>query len=264
MGDQDLSDPFDEIKKKFSRVNIKIDEDLYEAAKNFPKRPRISSSLFWQTLGIKKTDRLDIEIIERNKNDNFGKVFKLDLNYPLNDQNLIEKYDLVTDFGNNEHPFNVVEAYRTMHKLCKKNGFMFIEQAFLHGNGFYNFDTSFFENIAAVNNYTIIHSCLTFEFENNYFSTPVDKDFVKHINFRDLSSIGLIYCFRKNNSKDFQIPYQGSRTKTAVEEYYKMDYVYNDKSLEKSYLPVSIDQVSTIRLLKKIISRIKNKVFRTK
>ena len=44
MGDQDLSVPFDEIKKKFSRVNIKIDEDLYEAAKNFPKRPRISSS----------------------------------------------------------------------------------------------------------------------------------------------------------------------------------------------------------------------------
>ena len=33
-----------------------------------------------------------------------------------------DKYDLVTDFGNNEHAFNIAEAYKTTHKLCKKDG----------------------------------------------------------------------------------------------------------------------------------------------
>ena len=42
---------------------------------------------------------------------------KIDLNYPIEDQTEFEKYDLVTDLGNNEHPFNTVESYKTMHKL---------------------------------------------------------------------------------------------------------------------------------------------------
>ena len=66
------------------------------------------------------------------------------------------KYDLVTDFGNNEHPFNFIEAFITMHKLCKEKGYLMISQNIFKGNGFVNFDISFFENFAAVNNYSIL------------------------------------------------------------------------------------------------------------
>ena len=32
----------------------------------------------------------------------------------------MNKFDLVTDFGNNEHVFNVGQAYKNMYQLCKK------------------------------------------------------------------------------------------------------------------------------------------------
>ena len=39
-------------------------------------------------------------------------------------------------FGNNEHVFNVGEAYKTMFKLTKKNGLIWIRQSVYNGNGF--------------------------------------------------------------------------------------------------------------------------------
>ena len=53
-----------------------------------------------------------------NKKDE--KTFIADLNYPVNEQLNLNQYDLVTDFGNNEHPFNVAESYRSMHSLTNK------------------------------------------------------------------------------------------------------------------------------------------------
>lgn len=80
--------------------------------KNYPGFPRTSTKEFWKLLGFTNTVCLDI-------NGQHDSIY-CDLNFPFDDINHIGKYDLVTDFGNNEHPFNVVEAYKTMHKLCKK------------------------------------------------------------------------------------------------------------------------------------------------
>ena len=65
------------------------------------------------SFGINEAFRMDIVKLERDKNDTNKHVIQ-DLNFPLKDKNLNQKFDLVTDFGNNEHPFNIVEAY----KLC--------------------------------------------------------------------------------------------------------------------------------------------------
>ena len=64
-----------------------------------------------------------------------GEIILQDLNFPIkNDLN--SKYDIVTDFGNNEHPFNVVESFTNMHKLCKENGLLIIYQSLFKGNGY--------------------------------------------------------------------------------------------------------------------------------
>ena len=76
---------------------------------NWPSHPRESTKSFWKMLGFSKTDCCDVN--------NMHELIYIDLNNPLNDQNLKNQYDLVTDFGNNEHPFNTAEAYRTMHRL---------------------------------------------------------------------------------------------------------------------------------------------------
>ena len=42
---------------------------------------------------------------------------KHDLNHSFTDEQYLNKFDLVTDFGSCEHVFNIAEAYKTMHKL---------------------------------------------------------------------------------------------------------------------------------------------------
>ena len=109
------------------QAGLKFDEKIFERAKDFPARPRVPSSSLWKTLGIKITDRVDIASIERIDSIDQKSVIQLDLNYQLEDKNMWNKYDLVTDFGNNEHPFNIMEAYRTMHRLTNLNGYLMMD-----------------------------------------------------------------------------------------------------------------------------------------
>ena len=169
MGDQDLNLNYNELRSSLDSLNIKNFDETLMHAKTYPKRPRLSSSFLWKMLGAKKTDRLDLIKLDRIKEDFLDTFFKVDLNYPIEEQVNFEPYDFVTDLGNNEHPFNVVESYKSMHKLCKENGFLLIHQGVFGGNGFYNFDISFFENLAAVNNYTCVYSSLVFVKKDKYF-----------------------------------------------------------------------------------------------
>ena len=149
-----------------------------------------------------------------------------------------------------------------MHKLCKKGGVLFIEQAFLGGNGYYNFDISFFENLAAVNDYSCIHSCLVFNFKDKYFSTPIDRDYIRYVNMNNLKTVSQIFIFRKNSDSDFKFPYQGAGKKMSAEEYYQIDYAGKDLPLEKIYLPNSINNIRTKTLIKTLISRFKKKIIK--
>ena len=259
MGDQDMFITFDEIKKKFKENNIHFEEKNWEYAKKFPTRPRVSTSVFWNALGIKSASRLDIRpSSDRDKNDNSNLIIH-DLNYPFEKKELFGKYDLVTDIGNNEHPFNIVEAYRTMHNLCSKNGYMIIYQAYLKGNGFYQFDDSTIDNVAAVNNYSIIHSCFVINQDKKSFTLPLDESYLQLINLNNLSLIGIFYVLKKNSDEEFKLPYQGTGKSPIVKEFYTLNTTYKNKLPENSYIPHSIDKIKTNVLIKQIFKRIINK-----
>ena len=124
--------------------------------------------------------------------------FTHDLNFKVENNKLKGQYDLVTDFGNNEHAFNVSNAVQTMHELSRKDGVMIIKQQIFNSNGFYNFTLDFFENLAAYNDYEINFSRLMIEFkggERIYTSTNI-KNF-ENINQNNLKEIDVIYIFRK-------------------------------------------------------------------
>ena len=86
----------------------------------------------------------------------------LDFNLPLEDTSLYSQFDLVTDHGACEHAFNIAETYRTMHRLCKPKGLIVIAQSLWGGNGYFLYDESFFDGIAAANNYKIIFKAFLF------------------------------------------------------------------------------------------------------
>ena len=75
MGDQDVNHNYSEVENYFKKFNIKFDSDLFSLAKNYPNRPRVSSSILWKTLGINSADKIDISKPDRPKNQNVGKFF---------------------------------------------------------------------------------------------------------------------------------------------------------------------------------------------
>jgi len=199
-------------------------EEDFPDLPNWPGHPRSSSRPLYEMLGTKEYASIDL-------NREFGSI-PLDLNLPLTDSSLLGKYDLVADHGTNEHVFNVVEAYRTMHRLCKPGGLMVHMQAVYGGNGYYNFDISFFEGMASANGYRTLFSSYVVYLKRKYlsipetraqaagtleperpdqFHIPLSQELIDVINWsKDRAELGICYVFQKQSDDDFNNAYQGN------------------------------------------------------
>ena len=79
----------------------------------------------------------------------------IDLNHPVQ---LGRRFEMVIDGGTAEHVFNVAQFFRTCHELAAPGGLM------LHNNpfrgwlehGFYNFNPTFYWDVAAANRYEVL------------------------------------------------------------------------------------------------------------
>jgi hypothetical protein len=260
MGDQDLNVNYEYLKNKLKHLKITEFENLFERSKYYPKRPRVSSSAFWQSLGINETDRLDLTQLER-RNDVKHNFYKIDLNYPVDKRVVNKKYDLVTDIGNNEHPFNVSECFRSLHNFTSKNGLMLIQQSIFKGNGLYNFEIGFFESLAACNNYQILYSAYTISYNGIYFSLPIATDILDVININKVSTISVIYLFKKINDEDFNYTYQDLGKKPIREEFFSNSLNFENLPPERNYVPIHISHLSIKKMLNVILRKIKSKIF---
>ena len=79
MGDQDIFATYNEIENKFKDHKIQFNSQSWRIAKNFPQRPRVSTSILWNSFGIKEAFRMDIIKLDRDSNDSNKHVLQ-DLN----------------------------------------------------------------------------------------------------------------------------------------------------------------------------------------
>jgi hypothetical protein len=254
VSSEDLSTLFKSLKIEGDLVNQFLKKNLY------PEKC-LSSKHFYECLGIYDYKCVDISG-EHNSID-------FDLNYPLEKAELSERlkghFDLVTDYGSSEHVFNNVEAFKTMHDLCKQNGLIIISQAIFGGNGYYHYDNSFFDGIALFNNYEIIISCYNInsdkKINNNSvsFNIPSDKRILNFLNLNFIDTLGILYVFRKKNSDDFKFPYQDSFASEKLNCYY-FSKIYNN-DLSYSYLPSTTSNLKFKDYLKIILKKIFKKIF---
>lgn len=189
----------------------------------------------------------------------------LDYNEPLEDESLFNKFDIVTDLGSIEHAFNVAEGYRTMHKLCNVNGLIIIDQSLNYGNGYYLYNTRFFEGIAIANNYKIIYKSYiltlptkTENGTNHQFHVPANSNLLKAIDGRAIK-INTFGIFQKLNHDNFKLPYQNDYV-SQKQEHYGFNRLYENDGYEYYYAPQhdkKIDQFS----FKELLSAILNKIF---
>jgi hypothetical protein len=171
MGAQEVHMNYEDFTFVLDSYGIEYDPAAFQNLRNYPASPRLSTKPFWRALGFEVTDSLDIDPAHNS--------IQCDLNMPFEDRAYWGKYDLVTDFGNNEHPFNVAEAYRTMHRLCRQNGYMWVNQAVVNGNGYFNFDVAFFEGMAAANNYSIAYAAFVVTTKHGQYHIPCSKDLLE-------------------------------------------------------------------------------------
>jgi SAM-dependent methyltransferase len=227
---------------------------------NWPNSPRCSAKSFYQFLGIK-------EYVSMDMNKEHGSI-SLDFNLPLEDTSLYSQFDLVTDHGACEHAFNIAETYRTMHRLCKPNGLIVIAQSLWGGNGYFLYDESFFDGIAAANNYKIIFNSYVIAADSktpngsdNQFHVPLNRDLLKTI---DLSktSIGVYVVLQKQDKSDFKFPYQGQYL-AKKQGHFGFNRIYHQNPLSSSFLPeAKITALSGRDLLKELFRRIKSRITR--
>jgi|TARA_B110001450_G_C17572241_1_gene461264 hypothetical protein len=258
MGAQELSLTNNELKELFKIGGFENETLENYPANHHPQRPRVPAKYFYNSLNINDCNNMDI-------NGDHGALVH-DLNKPFEDKNQFNKYDIVTDFGNNEHVFNIGECYRTMHNLTKAGGYMIIHQVVLNGNGYFNFDEGFFEGIAAANGYKTIYSSYVVRFPDKEnisthdFHIPRNKDLVNILDLSKLESLSIYGVLQKVKNEDFKIPYQDGLMRKTYNMTGGFNRVYLQNSMASVYVPsatISIQDARLKTILKALFDKIK-------
>lgn len=260
MGSQEIhmkSARFEELLK-----NAGIDTyrpEKFPNLANWPGQPRTSSKPFFELLGVEKYTSLDL-------NGELGSV-NHDLNFPFENKKQWGIYDLVTDHGTNEHAFNVAESYRTMHNLCKQNGYIIISQAVFGGNGYFHFDLAFFEGLAAANKYKILFSSfeVTDPSGENQHHIPLSRELLKMMDFSKVGMVGITYVFQKLTNEDFKVPYQGNfLSQMQKNSGYQLQFLPHPPS--RTYVPnytaTDLNSYSAKTLVKALAKKVLRKIVR--
>jgi hypothetical protein len=176
---------------------------------HYPGVPRMSAAPFYRLLGLPTYRSIDV-------NEDYGAI-PLDLNVPLADDSLRGQFDVVTDFGSAEHVFNVSEAYRSIHRLCRADGLIIAIQGFYRGNGYYLFDHSFFEGLAMANGYDVLFASFVIsphvegsDAIHEQHHVPLSMDLLDTFDFAKIRRIEVCYVLRKTSDAEFVLPYQGT------------------------------------------------------
>ena len=84
-----------------------------------------------------------------------GSRYKFDLNQPLS---IPEQFDLTLNLGTAEHIFNVYQFFKTAHECTTVGGLMMHSSPFTGwpDHGFYNFQPTFYFDLARANGYEIL------------------------------------------------------------------------------------------------------------
>ena len=259
FGTQELHLKKEDFKKLLDKSGYEnTDLNLFKGIDNWPKHPRCTAKYFYEMLGFKEYRTLDL-----NKQFN---TINHDFNEQFLDKNFFGKFDLVTDFCACGHAFNIGEAYRTVHNLCKVGGLIIGVLPLWKGNAFYTYDHHFYEGLAASNNYTIIYNSYVVYTGDKTpagtdlaFHIPLNKSILNTINLSSTTWLGVCFVLKKNTNYEFKFPYQGAYEKSK-NNHYGFNRLYHQNPISYSYVPeFSLKNIKIKDLVKEIIERVKKK-----
>jgi hypothetical protein len=139
-----------------------------------------------------------------------GNALKYDLNAPIV---MDRQYEMVIDFGTAEHVFNVLQVFKTVHEVTLPRGFMLHGLPF-HGwidHGFYNFQPTFFLDLAAANGYDV-RMLLYRNMQSNEMTQIKSQDQISQLfDSSKVAGSGSLFVIYQKAAKEteFCVPMQG-------------------------------------------------------
>jgi len=147
-----------------------------------------------------------------------GSRYRFDLNLPVS---IEEKFDLVLNIGTAEHIFNVFQFFKTAHDLTLPGGLMMHSSPFTGwpDHGFFNFQPTFFFDLARANRYEIL-SFICGRIKPFEYVQAKTHDEIPHLIRSGKIPIGshINVLYRKTSQAEFTAPMQGYYAGTLSKE----------------------------------------------
>ena len=204
LGVQKINFSVRDIIKLEKTLQSKIDLNFLNHLKIDEK---LDQDLFFKSIGFKKVYSLD-------NSDYEGAEIIYDLNKPINEKTIKNRFDFIYDGGTLEHIFNIGEAIKSLSKLLNKNGIIFHcnpTNGFID-HGFFQISPNFFRDFYLKNNFEIL-SCLIYDraFGHRYYN--LNRDIYRDIDseFGRIKAPKSLICFsarRLSDNKNLLIPQQ--------------------------------------------------------
>ena len=160
---------------------------------------------------------------------------KHSINFDLNNEYKdVKKYDVVTNIGTSEHIFNQLAVFKTIHNIVAVGG-LIIHQLPGQGyydHGFYNYQPTFFFDLAKANNYFMIGFWMYDNNKKQLINVHNRENYVKlfvrenHPTYYDNI---VIYKSPSEKKEEFKLPTQHIYSKTNVSSEEKKRWDANKK-----------------------------------
>lgn len=218
IGSQDLHPKQDDVAGLLTRlVGAQRDPDIF-----------ITPEIMYKTLGFDVYQCIDAD----GRHD----ALMFDLNNDLRDAyRYTEEFDLVTNHGTTEHVFDQCRAFQNIHTLCAVGGLMLHEVPFQRwiNHGLYNYQPTFFYDLASANHYTVIGVYLGMPAVGDI--TPYSDALAKALCRTDLD-LELMVALLKTREEAFRNPYNGKYLGTCL---LKDDYApqYQSAPIHEQFFP---------------------------
>jgi len=160
---------------------------------------------------------------------------KHSINFDLNNEYKdVKKYDVVTNIGTSEHIFNQLAVFKTIHNSVAAGG-LIIHQLPGQGyydHGFYNYQPTFFFDLAQANNYFMIGFWMYDNIKKELINVHNRENYVKlfvrenHPTYYDNI---VIYKSSSEKNEEFKLPTQHIYSKTNISSEEKKRWDENKK-----------------------------------
>ncbi len=213
----------------------------------------ITPESFYSQLGINKYQCIDV--------DGRHNALVFDLNKDIRKEyEYAEKFDLVTNHGTTEHCFDQYQAFRNIHNLCATGGLMIHGlpfQGYLN-HGFYNYQPSFYYNLAISNGYALEGLYINIHSESGDL-VPYSDEIMKYLHLPPGTDTLLFTVLKKMTDTEFMTPFDGNYREgnlLQIDDYRITKQYFPGKRLDRS---TDVASMSIKRIAKLLLSKIFSK-----